>query len=82
MAADDIDAIHARIVKAERLVAEAIQRVADQEDLVAKLRADGLDLQMAEELLALYRKSLATFRTCRTAFALELEQLTRPSPDD
>jgi Fe2+ or Zn2+ uptake regulation protein len=48
--------------QARRRVQEAEERVTEQRQRVAELRRGGHDIQNAEELLALFERSLAALR--------------------
>jgi hypothetical protein len=60
------------LLLADRHIAVGKFQIAAQETLVAKLRAQGRDTDVAEKLLALFRDTLASWETHRSLIAASL----------
>jgi hypothetical protein len=62
------------LITAERHVAEAEQHVVSQEEILSKLRLEGADTTLADELLANFNATLKMHRRDRDRIASEVER--------
>ena len=67
------------LAKANLDIAEGEGRVADQERLVTRLRAEGHNPQSAEDLLEVLRATLAGWRDHRTLILQAISRIERES---
>ena len=73
---DMVEMLREHLAQAEEHVAQAERHVAHQQEIIAKLEADGLDSRWAREMLAQFKELQALLISARDYFRADLERLT------